>query len=1077
MNRNKLFKLGISVTTLSLILLVPSISFAVSNLSKESINLVSKANDILLYSNSRSLQNTEDNKIQLSKERKDAMIAIAKQNPNLFLSNVITNKEKTLLSKSVQDNIENETTIDGIFGIVVSDNFKTKTEKIQYKIISGKKTYDYYPAGTVDVKSGDKVSIKGYSLANIFVSRADDIRVIRGVKLASSGTLDSVGVQRTLVFLLKPKIDSVEYLTLEEAKNIVFNGQFNKFMAEQSNEKVSFLGDVYGWDVISDPNFSIFDENRDCYIPTDDIEVLVKKYNIDIRNYKRVLFLYSNGIEHEGCSEIAGMRRDVNGIIHEFSSSIVSLTSYSKIPGKDNNLSDFEFVLSHELGHALGLLHANGLECKDGVVNDSCKDLEYGNSFDTMGYADHSNHFNAYYKYKLGWLNPDQIINVNKSGTYEISPQENGSKARLVKINYSNKDLYFIEMRAPFGFDSRLNSQFLKTNTSGIFVNRLTDNSSKSQLLDMSPGPVGPWYNNIEKVTLNDPNLNTSLKQFTDSSIGITIGPIANVSINNTDSSLSTIKFNISLNNPGCVAKEPEIAVSEFHFDGVYDAGTWAGGDISISNTDSSLCNASDFSLKFVDAPVDWTQKIYPTQISLDSGETDSFIYQLKIPANTVSNNYIVKMELRNIKTGWTKLIEKTITVNGISNQIIALPWIAPAFVKMSTSFNTLLNFTGGPTEINNEIVVNFYDKDSILKFSEHITPNKPSTTWSGNTTIPMNVSIPGDVPAGVYKVGLNMYPVAESRKASPSLQSIQYDKLIGQIEVVAESTKVPDFKTNYSIIATPEINTAIPQKVQSTVSTISILPWTGPTTLTIDSKLNYVITFRGGPTTQNQRIFVHFLDQFGNIKFLSDIAPDIPTTKWSGIVRIPVSLSVPNNIPVGSYKVVAGLYSGNSSVTLTPASGVIPYGNNTNRYQVGTLSILKSGSSPGLASTAAIVNSVQNVETNNNRVDSTPTTYSLPGRNYRSSSSPIPASTPSSTPAPTPTASPVSSPAPVSESHSSSPTTTASPVTSVPSAPVAPSTPAPVVESAPAPDAAPSPAPSSTPAPRPSASPIPTNI
>ncbi len=1074
MNRKRLFKLGISVITLSLILLVPSISFAVSNLQSESINLVSKANDILLSSNSRSLQSTENSKIQISKERMDAMISIAKTNPNLFLSKVISPTEKALLSKSLQNNIESEATIEGTFGIVVSDNFKTKEEKIQYKIISGNKTYDYYPSGTLDVKSGDKVRVKGYSLSNIFVSRANDIKIIRGARLASNGIPDSVGVQRMLVFLLKPKADSVQNITIDQARNFVFNGQFNKFMTEQSNGKVSFIGDVYGWDLISDPNFKIFDENRNCYIP-DDLDSLVKKHNIDIRNYDRVLFLYDNNTNHEGCSQVGKLERKINDINHPLSTSIVSVGPYSRFNGTGNNLTDFEFVISHELGHSLGLLHANGLNCKDAVINDTCEEIEYGNSYDAMGMGEISTHFNAYYKYKLGWLNPDQIINANKSGTYEISPQENGSKARLIKIKFSDKDHYFIEMRDPFGFDSNLNNKFLKPNISGIFVNKI-NNNAVTQLLDMSPDSAGNWFNNIEKVTLNHPNLNNSLKQFTDSNLGITIGPITNVNINNTDSSLSTIKFNISLNNPGCISKLPEVAVNEFHSDGVYDAGTWAGGDISITNLDSSLCNASDFTLKYIDAPAGWTQKIYPSQISLDGGETDSFIYQLKIPENTISNDYSIKMELKNINTGWTKVVDKTIYVNGVSNEINYLPWTAPSSVRMASSFNVLLNFTGGPSDYPQAIALNFYDKDSVLKFSKSVNPTKLSTTWSGNTTIPAVIDISGDVPSGVYRVGLNMYSVQESKRA---LQSIQYDKLIGQIEIVEDSTKIPDFKTNYSIITTPEINTSVPQSPVSSVSTISILPWIGPESLQLDTRLNYIITFRGGPTKQDQRIFVHFIDQAGNIKFLSDIHPDVPTTKWSGIVRIPISLSVPNNIPVGNYKVVAGLYSGSSSVTLTPAGGVIPYGNNTNRYQVGTLSILKSASSPALASPANVVEAVKSIETKkvetrdntSSTVISTPTTYSSPTRrNYRSSSSSSSPS-PSSTPAPTPSASPVSTPAPVSESHGSSPTTTASPVTSVPCAPTSPA-PAPVSEPAPAPVVS-APSPSSSPTPAPSPSPV----
>ncbi len=73
---------------------------------------------------------------------------------------------------------------------------------------------------------------------------------------------------------------------------------------------------------------------------------------------------------------------------------------------------------AHELGHNLGLFHSHSYDCTTQIYNPSvdCGLLEYGDLFDTMGYAPvepgYMPHFNASHKNNLGWLSPQVVAST-----------------------------------------------------------------------------------------------------------------------------------------------------------------------------------------------------------------------------------------------------------------------------------------------------------------------------------------------------------------------------------------------------------------------------------------------------------------------------------------------------------------------------------------------------------------------------------------------------------------------------------------------------------------------------------------
>ncbi len=111
-------------------------------------------------------------------------------------------------------------------------------------------------------------------------------------------------------------------------------------------------------------------------------------------------------------------------------------------------------VTAHELGHNYGLLHANlwNTLTNYSVIGPGTN-IEYGNTFDTMGSANGgSNQFSAYFKTILDWLPEATVHDVTTSGVYRINafdaPRRVNGLFYAAKVRKDYQRDYWLETRA-----------------------------------------------------------------------------------------------------------------------------------------------------------------------------------------------------------------------------------------------------------------------------------------------------------------------------------------------------------------------------------------------------------------------------------------------------------------------------------------------------------------------------------------------------------------------------------------------------------------------------------------------------
>lgn len=246
----------------------------------------------------------------------------------------------------------------------------------------------------------------------------------------------------------------------------------------------------------------------------------------------------------------------------------------------------------HELGHNMGLYHANASQCPPPVqfATNGCQNLEYADPYDSMGAPPQGKEagFDAWHRSELGWLSGTTMPTITHPGTftYSLAPIEASSPTGPVALYIPRGNTgngFTVEYRQPAGIDTWMQGANVTAGASLIWVGAVGSNAD-SEAIDATPGSqVSNTYWNTADYGNDGAFLPGTT--FTDSVYGITVKILS--------ATASALQVQVTLAQ-SCTLAAPAVAVSPSA-----QAATFGGATltytVTVTDRDSAGCPTDAF--------------------------------------------------------------------------------------------------------------------------------------------------------------------------------------------------------------------------------------------------------------------------------------------------------------------------------------------------------------------------------------------------------------------------------------------------------------------------------------------------